>query len=60
MIESISQAKSTVKIATAYFTDREIANELIATRKKGIEVNVVLSCDATNDDIRDLLRGKTH
>lgn len=58
IIESISQAKTTVKVAMAYFTDREIANELIAASQRGIEVNVVLSSDNTNNDIRELLKGK--
>lgn len=58
IIESISQAKTTVKVAMAYFTDKEIANELIAARQRGAEVNVVLSNDNTNNDIRELLKGK--
>lgn len=58
IIESISQAKTTVKVAMAYFTDKEIANELIAARQRGAEVNVVLSNDNTNNEIRELLKGK--
>lgn len=53
IIESISQAKSTIKVAMAYFTDKEIADELISARQKGIEVNIVLSNDITNNEIRD-------
>lgn len=58
IIESISRAKTTVKVAMAYFTDKEIANELIAARQRGAEVNVVLSNDNTNNEIRELLEGK--
>lgn len=58
IIESISQAKATVKVAMAYFTDREIANELIAARQRGADVDVVLSSDNTNNDIKELLKGK--
>lgn len=58
IIESISQAKTTIKVAMAYFTDKEIADELISARQKGIEVNIVLSNDTTNYEIRDRLKGK--
>lgn len=58
IIQSISQAKSTIRVAMAYFTDQEIADELISARQKGIEVNIVLSNDTTNYDIRDRLKGK--
>lgn len=58
IIESISQAKSTIKVAMAYFTDKEIADELISARQKGVEVNIVLSNDSTNNEIRDRLKGK--
>src|SRR5690606_3858227 len=58
IIESISQAKSTIKVAIAYFTDKEIADELISARQKGVEVNIVLSNDITNNEIRDRLKGK--
>lgn len=58
IIESISQAKSTIKVAMAYFTDKEIADELISARQKGVEVNIVLSNDIINNEIRDRLKGK--
>lgn len=58
IIESISQAKSTIKVAMAYFTDKEIADELISARQKGVEVNIVLSNDITNNEIIDRLKGK--
>ncbi len=58
IIEAISQARTTVKVAMAYFTDREIANELIAARQRDVNVNIVLSNDNTNNDIRELLNGK--
>jgi hypothetical protein len=58
IIESISQAKSTVKVAMAYFTDKEIADEIVSVRQKGIEVNIVLSSDVTNNEIRERFRGK--
>ncbi len=58
IIESISQAKSTIRVAMAYFTDREIADALIAARKNDREVTVVLSSDITNNEIRDYLKGK--
>ncbi|GAB4452880.1 MAG: hypothetical protein Fur0028_08380 [Bacteroidales bacterium] len=42
----------------AYFTDKDIADELISARQKGVEVNIVLSNDITNNAIRDRLKGK--
>lgn len=58
IIESISQAKSTIRVAMAYFTDREIADALIAARKKGRDVTVVISNDIINNEIKDYLKGK--
>jgi hypothetical protein len=58
IIESISQAKATIKVAMAYFTDKEIADELISARQKGIDVKIVLSNDITNNEIKDRLKGK--
>jgi len=42
----------------AYFTDKEIADEIVSVRQKGIEVNIVLSSDVTNNEIRERFRGK--
>ncbi|MDW8273603.1 MAG: phospholipase D-like domain-containing protein [Chitinophagales bacterium] len=58
IIESISQANSTIKVAMAYFTDRDIADALITASKKDREVTVVLSDDQINKDIIDYLKGK--
>jgi hypothetical protein len=58
IIESISEAKSTIKVAMAYFTDREIAEELISARKRGVDVQVVLSDDSVNNEIIDRLKAR--
>jgi hypothetical protein len=58
IIESISQANSTIKVAMAYFTDKEIAEELISARKRGVDVQVVLSDDSVNNEIIDRLKAR--
>src|SRR5690554_4212074 len=56
IIESISKAKSTIKVAMAFFTDKEIADQLIAAKHKGVDVNVILSNADINNDIIDRIK----
>ncbi len=58
IIESIRLAKKTIKIAMAFFTDREIANELLFAKENGIDVSLILSSDANNESIKELLKNK--
>lgn len=51
IIESISDSKSKIRLAMAYFTDRDIANELIVASQRGVSIIVVLSDDLGNNII---------
>lgn len=55
IIESISSASDTIRIAMAYFTDREIANEITKRRRDGVDVSVILSNDFNNENVKTIL-----
>ena len=55
IIESIASASKEVRIAMAFFTDREITNELIKAHDKGVDVSIILSNDLNNENVKDLL-----
>ena len=55
IIESISSASKTIRVAMAYFTDREIANEILKRRRSGLDVIIILSNDANNENIKNIL-----
>ncbi len=58
VLASIARANKSIRVAMAYFTDREIADQLILAQRKGITVSVVLDADPKNDKIRDVLMGR--
>ena len=58
IIESILSATKDIRIAMAFFTDREIANELLKSRDKGVNVSVILAKDINNENIKGLLSSK--
>ena len=58
ILDSIASATKSIRIAMAFFTDRDIASELIKSSDKGVDVTIILSNDPTNDTIRILLSPK--
>ncbi len=55
IIDSIKSASKSIKVAMAFFTDREIADILIQSRNRNIEVVVILSTDKNNEKIKSVL-----
>lgn len=55
IIESFRSAKSEIKVAMAYFTDRDIGEELTQASKRNVIVSVILSKDVNNETILELL-----
>lgn len=39
----------------AYFTDREIANEILKRQRDGVGVSIILSNDSNNDNVKSML-----
>uniref|UniRef100_A0A7S9IZI0 Phospholipase D-like domain-containing protein n=1 Tax=Shewanella eurypsychrophilus TaxID=2593656 RepID=A0A7S9IZI0_9GAMM len=55
ILKQISSARFSIWIAVAWFTDRDLANTLMIKVRQGLNVRVVMSQDATNDDISKYL-----
>lgn len=55
IIESISSATNEIRIAMAFFTDRDIANQIIIASEKGVEVSIILSNDINNENVKSIL-----
>lgn len=58
IIESILSANNTIRIAMAYFTDKEIASEILKRRRDGVDVSVILSNDSNNQNIKSMLNSE--
>ncbi|MCB9230022.1 MAG: DUF1669 domain-containing protein [Bacteroidia bacterium] len=48
IIDSIREAKFTIWVAVAWFTDPELINELLAKKKEGLNIRIVVSDDDIN------------
>lgn len=58
IIETIASAKRDIKIAMAYFTDRDIASQIVNARDKGVDVSIILSNDSNNENVKSILSPK--
>lgn len=58
IIESISSASNDIRIAMAFFTDRDIASELLKSRAKGVDITIILSNDINNENVKSILNPK--
>src|SRR4051812_19229278 len=58
IIESLSSASKNIKVAMAFFTDRDIANELINSCNKGVDVSLVLADDVNNETVKSMLSNR--
>jgi len=58
IIETIASAKRSIRIAMAYFTDRDIANQIVIARDRGVEVSIILSNDLNNEIAKSILSQK--
>lgn len=57
IIEEFSNANKSIRIAMAYFTDREIAMSLVEANKRGVEIEVVISTSSQNEIVSLILKG---
>lgn len=52
IISEISNAKHSIFLAMAFFTDRDIANEIISAKERGILIDIILSSNAQNETVK--------
>ena len=57
IITEIQQASQNIFLAMAYFTDRDIANAIIESKRKGVNVDIVLSSNAQNETVTLMFKG---
>lgn len=57
IISEVNNARQCVYLAMAWFTDRDIANAFIEAKKRNVAVDVVLSSNAQNETVKQMLRG---
>ena len=57
IIAEIQKSSQNIFLAMAYFTDRDIANAIIDAKKRGVNVDIVLSSNAQNETVKLMLRG---
>ncbi|MHA6727100.1 phospholipase D-like domain-containing protein [Chryseobacterium sp. A301] len=59
IISEINTASKNIYIAMAWFTDRDIANALINANSRGVDIDVILSSNSSNDVVKGMLREAT-
>ncbi|MBN8643495.1 MAG: DUF1669 domain-containing protein [Flavobacteriales bacterium] len=52
ILSEINKAQKSVYLAMAFFTDRDIANEIIEAKKRNITVDIILSSNAQNETVK--------
>lgn len=56
IISEIQKANQNIFLAMAWFTDRDIANEIINAKRRNINVDIILSSNAQNETVKQLFR----
>jgi hypothetical protein len=57
IISEINNAKQSIKLAMAYFTDRDIARAIIEAKNKKIDIDIILSSNGQNETVKLMLKG---
>lgn len=57
IISEINNAEHSIKIAMAYFTDRDIAMSIVEAKNKKILVDIILSSNTQNETVKLILKG---
>lgn len=56
IISEIQKANQNIFLAMAWFTDRDIANAIIAAKNRNITVDIILSSNAQNETVKQMFR----
>jgi hypothetical protein len=54
IVQEISSAKQSVKLAMAWFTDRDIAGAIIAAKNRQVNVDILLSSNVQNETVKQM------
>ena len=57
IISEINNAEHSIKVAMAYFTDRDIAMSIVEAKNKKIKVDIILSSNTQNETVKLILKG---
>lgn len=56
IISEIQNANQSIFLAMAWFTDRDIANAIIAAKNRNITVDIILSSNAQNETVKQMFK----
>lgn len=56
IISEIQKANQNIFLAMAWFTDRDIANAIIAAKNRTINVDIILSSNAQNETVKQMFK----
>jgi hypothetical protein len=57
IISEINNAKQSIKLAMAYFTDRDIALVIVEAKNRKVEIDIILSSNGQNEIVKLMLKG---
>ena len=57
IIAEINNAKQSIKLAMAYFTDRDIAMAIVEAKNQKLEIDIILSSNGQNETVKLMLKG---
>jgi hypothetical protein len=57
IISEIKNAKQSIYVAMAYFTDRDIALAIVEAKNRNVVVDIILSSNAQNETVKLMLKG---
>ena len=56
IIAEIQKANQNIYLAMAFFTDRDIANAIIAAKSRNLNVDIILSSNAQNETVKQMFK----
>lgn len=56
IIAEIQKANQNIYLAMAFFTDRDIANAIIAAKNRNLTVDIILSSNAQNETVKQMFK----
>ncbi|HEV7350021.1 phospholipase D-like domain-containing protein [Telluribacter sp.] len=57
IISEINKASQYIHVAMAYFTDRDIAMAIVEAKNRNVTVDIILSSNAQNENVKIILKG---
>jgi PLD-like domain len=57
ILSEINNARQSIYLAMAWFTDRDIATAIIEAKNKGLTIDIILSSNVQNETVKLMLKG---